>query len=159
MPRSRRAPIDYQPQFGGGIFRPKEDVEADLDELEHEGGVLADEPAVASRDESAGSAIEAGATDGASRRPLRAAREQPAERTDDRSNERTNERIRTRHSFDIWQDQLLALTEIQVQRFNRTGRKPKLGELVQEALDAYIGRERERTNVRTNERPYERAQR
>ena len=159
MPRSRRAPIDYQPQFGGGIFRPKEDVEADLDELEHEGGVPANEPAIASRDESGGSATEAGATDSAPRRQRRAASEHPPERTGNRSNERTNERTRTRHSFDIWQDQLLALTEIQVQRFNRTGRKPKLGELVQEALDAYIGRERERTNVRTNERSYERAQR
>jgi hypothetical protein len=57
-----------------------------------------------------------------------------------------------RHSFDIWQDQLLGLSEIQAERFSQSGRKPKLGELVQEALDAYIATERKRTNVRTNER-------
>jgi hypothetical protein len=62
------------------------------------------------------------------------------------------ERSRVRHSFDIWQDQLLGLSEIQADRFSRTGRKPKLGALVQEALDAYITKERKRTNVRTNER-------
>src|SRR4051812_21216842 len=68
----------------------------------------------------------------------------PDDRTDTRSNERTNvrsrERPRVRHSFDIYQDQLLSLSEIQAAAFKRTGRKPKVGELVQEALDAYIKR-------------------
>ncbi len=59
--------------------------------------------------------------------------------------------MRVRHSFDVWQDQLLGLSEIQADRFSQTGKKPKLGELVQEALDAYIAKERKRTNVRTNE--------
>jgi hypothetical protein len=50
---------------------------------------------------------------------------------------------------------LLALTEIQTERFTRTRRKPKLGELVQEALDAYIDGQRKRTNGRTNGRTKE----
>jgi hypothetical protein len=45
-----------------------------------------------------------------------------------------------------------ALSEIQAERFSLSGRKPKLGELVQEALDAYNAKERKRTNVRTKER-------
>ena len=65
--------------------------------------------------------------------------------------------MRVRHSFDVWQDQLLALAQIQAERFNRTGKKPKLGELVQEALDAYVAQQRKRTNVRTNEQPDERS--
>jgi hypothetical protein len=59
-----------------------------------------------------------------------------------RSNERTpvatNERIKIRHTFDIFQDQLQALSEIQTARFRQTGRKPRIGDLAQEALDAYI---------------------
>jgi hypothetical protein len=58
------------------------------------------------------------------------------------ANGRTNERPRVRHSFDVFNDQLQALSEIQAQRYNQTGRKPKMGELVQEALDAYIDRYR-----------------
>lgn len=61
------------------------------------------------------------------------------------------ERARVRHSFDVYRDQLLALGDIQTARHRRTGRKPKLGELVQEALDAYIA-QHARTNERTNER-------
>ncbi len=114
MPKGKRTPIDYTPQFGGGIFRPKDVVADELSMLGQEAGdTTPDKPVVL--------------------------KQQPmSERTDERSNERTNVRTRVRHSFDIWQDQLLALAAIQAQRFSRTGRKPKLGELVQEALDAYI---------------------
>jgi hypothetical protein len=57
------------------------------------------------------------------------------------------ERRRVRHSFDIFEDQLYALAEIQTRRFNAERRKPKLGELVQAALDQYIA-----ANERTGER-------
>ncbi len=64
--------------------------------------------------------------------------------------------MRVRHSFDIWEDQLLSLAAIQADRFAASRRKPKLGELVQEALDAYIrehnAARNERSNIRTNER-------
>jgi hypothetical protein len=69
-----------------------------------------------------------------------------------RTNERSNERRSVRHSFDVRQDQLLALAEIQAELFSKTGKKPKLGELVQEALDGYIARYQRRTNERTNGR-------
>ncbi len=156
MPRGKRAPIEYTTQFGAGIFRPKDDVEAELGELERD--TVADpaatrrpssEEAVALRDWSEG-------TDDAPTARPRARGGRGNDETNVGTNGRTDERTRTRHSFDVWQDQLLALSEIQVERFNRTGRKPKLGELVQEALDAYIAEQRKSPNVRTNERPYER---
>jgi hypothetical protein len=51
---------------------------------------------------------------------------------------------RVRHSFDVRRDQLLDLTTVQIDVFRRTGRKPTLGELVQEALDEYIRARRKR---------------
>jgi hypothetical protein len=114
----RRSPIDYSPKFAEGIFRPREVVESEL------AGV-----------------------------PARDTGRRPAA-TDDRKHpsERTNvapvERTKIRHTFDIYRDQLQALAEIQAARFKASGRKPKMGDLVQEALDAYI----EKTNVRSNER-------
>jgi hypothetical protein len=71
-------------------------------------------------------------------------------RTDERMNERPVVPRIIRHSFDIRQDQLLALAEIQAQEFAASGRKPKMGELAQEALDLYIASKR-RENGRTNE--------
>src|SRR5437588_452396 len=59
-------------------------------------------------------------------------------RTNGRTNGRTDERAKIRHSFDIYRDQLLELADIQADVFRKTGKKPKVGELVQEALDAYI---------------------
>lgn len=43
MPSARRKAIEYTPQFGGGIFRPKEVVEEERSALE--------EPAIAALDE------------------------------------------------------------------------------------------------------------
>src|SRR5215217_2387156 len=63
-----------------------------------------------------------------------------------RTNGRTDERSVVRHSFDIYIDQLQALTRIQTQVFEETGRKPKMGELAQEAFDLYIASEAERAN-------------
>jgi hypothetical protein len=123
---SKRAPIDYTPQSGGEMFRPRAVVENEL-------VVVADD----ARDELT---------------PIVAA--QPW-RANGRTNERTNERRIVRHSFDIGHDQLMALAEIQTQIFNQTGRKPKLGPLVQDALDTYIAKQRKRPNGRTVERTNE----
>jgi len=63
------------------------------------------------------------------------------EETNERSNERTNgqiERRVIRHSFDIYHDQLMQLGEIQMRLYREAGKKPKLGQLVQDALDHYI---------------------
>jgi hypothetical protein len=77
---------------------------------------------------------------------------QQSERTHERSNERTNERSnarpRVRHSFDIYQDQLLSLKEIAIKREETQGKRVLLGDLVQEALDRFITHER--ANERTN---------
>lgn len=58
------------------------------------------------------------------------------------SNERLTERRKIRHTFDILADQLLSLREIAVAREKSFGRRALLGELVQEALDLFIAKER-----------------
>jgi hypothetical protein len=142
MPRSKRPPIDYTPQFGAGIFRSPEAVAEELAELApEEGSGVAEATTVVDDDR---------------RPPIRRSGDtRLTKRTNEAPNVRTFERARVRHSFDVYEDQLLALTEIQAERFTRTRRKPKLGELVQEALDAYIEDQRKRTNVRTNGRTKE----
>ncbi len=75
-------------------------------------------------------------------------KEHLTERTDIRTNERTEEaqmvtlpvpeRRKVRHSFDIYEDQLVSLADIQAHLYRRNGKKPKVGDLVQQALDAYI---------------------
>jgi hypothetical protein len=59
-----------------------------------------------------------------------------------RTNERTLERKKARHSFDVFSDQLITLREIAIQREKRVGQRVLLGDLVQEALDLFIGQER-----------------
>ncbi len=130
----KRSPIDYTPQSGGEMFRPRAVVENEL------AAVTGDE-----RDEP---------TSIVAAQPRRSAAS-PPERSNGRTNERTLERLIVRHSFDIGRDQLMALAEIQTHIFNETGRKPKLGPLVQEALDAYIAKQRKRSNERTVERTNE----
>ncbi len=70
----------------------------------------------------------------------------PAVRSNQRSNERTIERAtvrkKVRHTFDVLSDQLLSLREIAVQREATFGRHVLLGDLVQEARDSFIARER-----------------
>ena len=79
MPRGKRAPIEYTPQFGAGIFRPKDAVEQDLAELE----VGAD---VSNAD---GQAAE---TDTAPPRRRQAGGERSSDALSERTNVRTNER-------------------------------------------------------------------
>jgi len=126
----KRSPIDYTPQSGGEMFRPRAVIEDEL-------AVVADEE----RDEPP---------------PILAIQDKRSiDQSNERSNGRTVERLIVRHSFDIGRDQLMALAEIQTHIFNQTGRKPKLGPLVQDALDAYIAKHRKRSNERTVERTNE----
>jgi hypothetical protein len=57
-------------------------------------------------------------------------------------NEATNvqkkSRIKVRHTFDIFQDQLLALQSLQLQAVQKGRKKPKLGDMVQKAIDSYL---------------------
>ena len=125
MPNRKRSPIEYKAQFGEGVFRPREVVEAELAGASAEGK------------DNIGSIPPVEVPRG--KRPVTG-----------RTNGRTVERTIVRHSFDIGQDQLLALTELQTRRFGETGKKPKVGTLVQEALDAYIAQHLRRSNERTN---------
>lgn len=78
-------------------------------------------------------------------------------RSDERTNVQTDERTKTRHPFDIFQDQLMSLALIQNTIFQTTKKKPTLGSLVQNALDEFIKKwENVRTDERTNERTLER---
>ena len=139
----KRAPIDYTPVFGGGVFRAKEAIAEEL-----------------AAETDAGNAVETSNSDAVvvttPPPPDPTVRARPINRSLVRTNERTVERTIVRHSFDIGQDQLLALAEIQMDRFQQTGRKPKLGPLVQEALDAYIAKQHRQQGGRTNERTVDR---
>lgn len=126
---ARRKPIDYTPQYAGGIFRSRDEVEQDLAAL----------------------GTEAGETT-----PRDPSLERPDERTNGRPSAEHPERAKVRHSFDVYKDQITALTAIQARLFSRTGTKPKLGELVQRALDDYIQTHEEHIDDRSNERTNER---
>ncbi len=76
----------------------------------------------------------------------RAAEQRTNVQTFNRTDTQTNVRSIVRASFDIYQDQQQALAEIQTIRFKRTGKKPKMGELAQEAFDLYIRTMNEQTN-------------
>ncbi len=68
------------------------------------------------------------------------------ERTFDRSNERlisrSPERQKIRHTFDIFADQLMSLREISIEQEKLFGERVLLGDLVQQALDMFISKER-----------------
>ena len=123
MPSRKRSPINYDLQYADGIFRPKDVVSAERQTLD------SDPPAPPTSSPAADPASNV--------------------RTDERPNERTSVSTVVRHSFDIRTDQLQALSEIQAQEFAATGRKPKMGELAQAALDLYIADKRRRTSERT----------
>lgn len=64
-------------------------------------------------------------------------------RTKKRTNERSSfERVKIRHTFDILKDQLVSLKEIRLERETAFSKKCLLGDLVQEALDMFISKER-----------------
>ena len=67
-------------------------------------------------------------------------------RTNEQNNERSNvqkneailERWVIRHTFDIFEDQLVDLKRLQIEAMQQRRRKRKLGQMVQIALDQYI---------------------
>ena len=140
MPRAKRTPIDYPPQFGGIMFRPREVVEDEI----------ACWPTTRGRRGDAEEEPNAGTPPGTRR--CRDEQDRTSERTNERTNGRTVDAVR--HSFDIWQDQLIALDGDPDAALHRDGPEAEVGRLVQEALDAYIAKHRsanERTVERTND--------
>ena len=102
--------------------------------------------------------------------PVALATATPAQTTptaNERPNEPSVQRRKVRHTFDIFGDQLLSLKEIAIERQRISGNRVLLGDLVQEALDRFITRERnpqrtvarttEGSNQATNEPSFERA--
>ncbi|MCI0558940.1 MAG: hypothetical protein MN733_10625 [Nitrososphaera sp.] len=63
-------------------------------------------------------------------------------RTYQRPNERTDvrkkKRVKIRHAFDIFEDQLRDLQLLQLEAVRRGKRKPKLGVMVQQAIDSFL---------------------
>ena len=71
------------------------------------------------------------------------ANEKKVERQNDESNVRTNERsnakrVNIRHTFDIYKDQLMALHTLQLRAVQSNNNKPKLGDMVKEAIDMFL---------------------
>jgi hypothetical protein len=83
------------------------------------------------------------------RLPTQRSNERPNEGLPRQTDERKRERTKVRHSFDVFRDQILDLGDIQQALAREQGTKPRLGDLVQEALDNYI---KARRNQRTNQR-------
>ena len=75
---------------------------------------------------------------------LRVTKTTKPEKTNERTKERKVERTKIRHTFDIYEDQLFRLQEMKI-GLRRKGKKPKLGDLVQQALDQFL-KKNERTN-------------
>jgi hypothetical protein len=125
----KRKPIDYTPQFGSGIFRPKDEVESERTALETTPDLSPTE------------------TQGTENTNV-LKNERTKERKKVIANEQTKERTLKHHSFDVFIDQLISLDQIQTQIYQDTGKKPKIGELVREALDSYIeNRKKEQKKV------------
>lgn len=59
-----------------------------------------------------------------------------------RTSEHSFQRKKIRHTFDIYQDQLLSLRELALKRERMSGERVLLGDLAQEALDTLIAKER-----------------
>ncbi|MCB0171316.1 MAG: hypothetical protein KDJ97_12260 [Anaerolineae bacterium] len=72
--------------------------------------------------------------------------DQPNSRTNVQPVKRTNERKKIRHAFDIFEDQLFSLKELQLNRQKSSGQKFSLGTLAQEALDLFLESERKKAD-------------
>ena len=61
------------------------------------------------------------------------------EQNNETTNERTNvERVKIRHTFDIFKDQLMSFKKIQLERETTFGKRVRIGDLAQQALDMFI---------------------
>ena len=56
--------------------------------------------------------------------------------------ERPFERSKVRHTFDVFADQVTSLKHIQLEREETFAKRYRLGDLVQEALDLFINKQR-----------------
>ncbi len=64
------------------------------------------------------------------------------EATNERTKDRSHKREKIRHTFDIYKDQLLSLRQVTLEREAMFGDRVLLGDVVQEALDMFITKER-----------------
>ena len=86
--------------------------------------------------------------------------ERTKDRRFERSKVRRRRRVKIRHTFDIFEDQLRELHSIQLKAIQEGKIRPKIGSMVQKALDSYLAcqsqaRDRIKTKVRTNQRSNE----
>ena len=63
------------------------------------------------------------------------------ERSESQISEAETDRQIIRHTFDIFQDQLQSLHSLQLKAIQKGKKKPKLGQMVREAIDAYLANE------------------
>lgn len=64
------------------------------------------------------------------------------ERTEDRPSRRYPVREKIRHSFDVYADQLISLRELAIEQEKLFGERVLIGDLVQQAIDMLITKER-----------------
>ena len=95
MPKSKRSPIDYTPQFGGGIFRPQDVVERELAASEESQAGLVVETETEERQGGSGRTV---ATSTRSRKLTERSDESTNVRTNERTKQRSNERTFERKS-------------------------------------------------------------
>lgn len=62
----------------------------------------------------------------------------PNVRPDERTYEKTTKRVKIRHAFDIFEDQLFALQARQLKAVQRGKKKPKMGDMVQQAIELFL---------------------
>ena len=58
--------------------------------------------------------------------------------------EQTMQRTKVRHTFDVFADQVTALKRIQLERKETSDERHRMGDLVQEALDAFFANQSSR---------------
>lgn len=61
---------------------------------------------------------------------------------------RTHVRDTAQRAYTIFKDQIITLSEVQLARQKRDGKQPELSELVREALDAYLKREKRKLEIK-----------
>jgi hypothetical protein len=80
----------------------------------------------------------------------------PYERTSERTITPKPKRQKIRHAFDIYMDQLISLQVRQLEAVQKGKKKPKLGKMVQDAIDQYLKKDNNQAQKRTNDRTDER---
>lgn len=64
-----------------------------------------------------------------------------------RNGEKQDERRKVRQGIDVYKDQIMTLVGMQLEVYRRTGKKPKIGEMVRIALDEFIARKKQELNI------------